>query len=516
MKTNRIKYLIIFFSYTVIYGLFLTIIRNDGYLNFEPLYVSHNFLMLKNPDIDLVKKFFFSYPILTHILAYPFSFINSLDAPFYASILFTSFLNTFIVRTIAKQTNVLFSIIVFIYLLTSPIFIYAATSGTSFYVYIIIYFYLFYMLFNYVKNYSIYYLTLCSIAISFIPFLDYKLLWIVLMLIPLLFIFTVKNFHDKDSGFILDLIRISKDKNSQKLFISNFISMVLIISFLPISVFLIYLMINNLYGDDFFFFLINNTSGWNNNNINNLTSTLGNLEYSLNAVNSFAVIKIILLISAFYCLEFVIDIKQSIKVVILAIIPVILILLMREQKIEMINLNFLVVFHIIAIASFLTFYKQNTLKSKNLKLTIYSLFFIGMIYGEFHYFKSSISIQEKNFFTSVTKNETNEILELNKRGAIFILNSIPLNSTILCDNSVFYPIITFDNNTHHFLENLSDDFTKALKKPAKHADYIIISKENSPLYSKDILAYYIKENAALLNHIIYESKYYQILKVRKS
>lgn len=513
MKKSYFKSFLIFSLYAIAYGIMVTYLKMNGYMNFEHLFISHNFILGQGENGEIIKKFFFSYPIISHILAYPFSFISNIDSPFYASILITSLLNTFIIKTISRKKFTFFTFIVFIYLLLSPIQIYAATSGSSFYLYYLTYFLLFFFLYNYTISFATYYLTLTSLIISLIPLLNHQLLWTMLLLIPILFFYSALSIQGLNTNIIARLIRIFSNVSLRRRFIGRFFSMNVIIVFFPITIYLVYLFINHLYGADYLFFTKNNTSSWNTMRVNDLVAMDDQHKLSLNADNNLNFISLILTVIVLFLVELLTDLNNKIKLSSFLIAPCLIVILLKNSNVEMLKLNYFSIFTCLGLASFVAFYGKNLKKRPIFKKVVYSLCLISSIYLEFQYFTQTIDIQEKVFYQSAVYNKKNVILDNYKSAIGYINKYISPNDVILCDNSVFFPIITLDNKKHYFIQNLSEDYVLALNAPHKFSDYIIISKENSPFYNQDNLAYNAKLKQVKINRdIVYESLYFRILK----
>ena len=164
-KSSTLFFFIIWFVYLAFYSFVTMVIREDGYLNFEPLFITSHINTLFDSG-ELVKNFFLSYPLLTNVLSYPFSVFSTVDAPFFASIFYTSLFTTMVVTIVGKEKNKVIKVLLFLYFLFSPITFYTATSGTSLYAFYILYFLIFYYLFNYIKKFTTYHIAILSIILS--------------------------------------------------------------------------------------------------------------------------------------------------------------------------------------------------------------------------------------------------------------------------------------------------------------------------------------------------------------
>jgi len=478
-NSNTLAFFIIWFVYLAVFSFITTVIREDGYLNFEPLFITCDINTLFDGG-ELVKNFFLSYPVVTNLLSYPFTLFSAEDAPFFASVFYTSLFATFVVTIVGKEKNKIFKTLLFIYFLCSPITIYAATSGTSVYAFFILFFFIFYYLFNYIKKFTTYHIAILSIILSLAVFLDYRILWLLLLLFVYAFVFSVYGVKGlKSSNVIIKYIKISQHYSLRRKFRGRLGSMVFIIGFFPVTGLLLYLLINYLMGNDAFYFYDSLVTKWNGNSFLTVLNpnTITNLDNR--AVNDFSFFNIVFFLMPIYVFELIVHYKKGLKVFILLLVPVLLYVLVRDSITDYMSLSYYVVIIACGIASIATT-SAKYFKSKKSIYFAYAALFIISICGEYLYLEKSSFTSEKVYYNSVVKKEQNDVLLDYKKGGRFLAFNTPENAVILCDKSLMYPIVAFNNKNNLFIANSSDEFKKALYNPKDHCDYIITSNEKSP------------------------------------
>lgn len=517
-NSSKLVFFIVWFLYVALFSFLTTVLRENGYINYEPAYITNHINTLFY-DGELVKNFFLSYPLLTNLISYPFSIFNAEDAPFFASIFYSSLFFTIVVTKVREHKGKIFSFLLFVYFLCSPISIYMATSGTSLYAFFILYFYIFYLLFFYIKKFTTYHLAILSIVLSTAVFLNYKILWILLILFFYIFIFTIYKIKGlRYSNIIIRYIKITRHKSLRRKFRGHFFSMIFIIGFLPLSILLLYFTINYLIGNEALYFYTNSESRWNAIKPFNMINLDDLNILKNNAINDFSFIKIIFYLIPIYLFEVCSYYKEGLKVFIMLIVPAVLFTLLKESSTDYMNLSYYSIIVAAAIASYTT--NQNKLLKKlKSKYVIYSLIFIGGIIGEYFYIHNSHFTSEKIYANSVLNNVHHKILNQYKNGGRFLAMNTEKESRILCDKSIFYPIITYNKKHNYFIQNSSKDFRKTLSNPKKNCDYIIISNKTSYNYKFDNVNKKLFERNLKLNQystkIIYFSKDFKILKILK-
>jgi len=497
------------------------VIREDGYLNFEPLFTtSHINTLFDNGE--LVKNFFLSYPLLTNVLSYPFSIFSTVDAPFFASIFYTSLFTTMVVTIVGKEKNSVIKSLLFLYFLFSPITFYAATSGTSLYAFYILYFLIFYYLFNYIKKFTTYHITILSIIFSLAIFLDYRILWILLLLVFHVFIFSIYGVKGLlSSNVIIKYIKITQHKSLRRKFRGRLGSMVFIIGFFPITSLLLYLFINYLMGDDAFYFYNSLETRWNGNSFLSLIDSDTITGLNNRAVNDFSFLSIITFLLPIYVFELVTHYKKSLNVFILLLVPVLLYVLVRDSLIDYMGLFYYVIIIAAGIASIAST-SFNHFKLKWVGYISYAFLFVFSICGEYFYLEKSTYTSEQVFFKSVVEKEQNEVLLDYKSGGRFLALNTPENSVVLCDKSIMYPLVAYNEQNNYFISNASVDYDKAFYNPKKYCDYLIISNIKSPFYFGDKVASNLKsveKKGVSVNSyrskVVYYCKTFKIVKIIK-
>lgn len=520
-KSSLVVFFIIWFIYVAFYSFVTIVIRENGYLNFEPLFIT-NYINTLFDSGELVKNFFLSYPLLTNLLAYPFSIFGSEDAPFFASIFYTSLFTTIVVTIVGKETNRIIKILLFLYFLASPVTVYAATSGTSLYAFFVLYFLIFYFLLNYIKKFTTYHMAILSIILSLAIFLDYRILWLLLLLFFYMFTFSIYGIMGLSKSYtVLKFIKITQHSSLRRKFRGRLGSMLFIIGFFPVSGLLLYLLINYLMGNDFYYFYDSLDTRWNGNAFLSIIDPNNSVSLNNKATNDYSFLNIVAFIIPIYVIEIITHYKNYLKVFVLMLVPLLLYVLVRDSKIEYMSLAY----YVIIIAASLASIASTTgkyFKQKTLNYFSYGFIFVLSIYGEYLYLKNSNFTSEQLYYNSVVNNEQSDILLHYKKGGRFLASNTPKNSIILCDRSIMYPIVAYNKKNNFFISNSSAQFKKAIYNPKQNCDYIIISNTNSPFYFYDkVEASFkdIEEKGLGVNSYkteeIYYSDAFKILKVIK-
>lgn len=520
-KSTTLVFFIIWFTYVAVFGFITTVIRDNGYLNFEPSYITNHINTLFYEG-ELVKNFFLSYPLLTNILAYPFSIFSAEDAPFFASIFYTSLFTTIVVTIVGKNKNNIIKSLLFVYFLISPITIYTACSGTSLYAFYILYFFIFYYLFHYIKKFTTYHIAILSIILSLSIFLDHRILWIFLILFFYIFVFSVYGIKGLwTSSFIIKYIKITQHNSLRRKFRGHLFSMIFIIGFFPISGFILYLTINYLVGDNFFYFYENLESKWNANSFLSLIDTNTITILKKRAVNHYSFVHIIFFITPIYVFEIISHYKEGLKVFVLLLVPIFLFVLIKDRNLNFMSLSYYIVVIASGIAS-ITVTQNKLFKSKMVSYLTYSLLFIISILGEYFYLEKSNFTSEQIFYQSIVNNTHNKTLQDYKNGGRFLAINTPINSIVLCDKSIMYPIIAYNKKNNFFIPNSSPDYKKAIINPQTNCNYIIVSNTSSPFYNYDktetALKEQIQKKDGVKNYIsetIFYCNTFRIIKILK-
>ncbi|MEO9571475.1 MAG: hypothetical protein ABJG40_09795, partial [Polaribacter sp.] len=412
--------------------------------------------------------------------------------------------------------------LLFTYFLFSPITIYSACSGTSLYAFYILYFFIFYYLFHYIKKFTTYHIAILSIILSLSIFLDHRILWIFLILFFYIFVFSVYGIKGLGtSNFIIKYIKITQHNSLRRKFRGHLFSMIFIIGFFPISGFILYLTINYLIGDNFFYFYENLESKWNANTFLSIveTDTITNLKNR--AVNHYSFAQIIIFITPIYLFEIISHYKEGLKVFVLLLVPIFIFVLIKDRSLNYMSLSYYVVFIASGIAS-ITVTQNKLFKLKIVNYLSFTFLFLISIFGEYYYLEKSNFTSEQIFYQSIINNTHNKTLQDYKNGGRFLAINTTLNSIVLCDKSIMYPIIAYNKKNNFFIPNSSPLYKKAIINPQSTCDYIIVSNKTSPYYKYDKTETSLKEQLQkkngdknYLTETVYYCNTFKIIKVLK-
>ena len=164
-----------------------------GFKYLEPLFMSDRLQLLFTNDIKTLELFYFTYPVISQLITIPAGLIDPLLAPMITSGITVGFFAAYIVVILFKQKLPIVSVIITMYFLCSPVIISVATSGTSLYLYLILYYFFFHFLFRYTRDYTTYNFVILSLCLTLFVFLNYSFLWMVVFMLPLIFLFSLFN-----------------------------------------------------------------------------------------------------------------------------------------------------------------------------------------------------------------------------------------------------------------------------------------------------------------------------------
>ena len=198
------------------------------------------------------------------------------------------------------------------------------------------------------------------------------------------------------SNIIIKYIKITQHNSLRRKFRGHLGSMVFIIGFFPITGLLLYFIINYLIGNDFYYFYTSLETRWNGNSF--LSSLYSTTIVSLDnkAVNDFSFFNIVVFITPIYVFEILTYYKNGLKVFILLLVPLLLYMLVKDSKIDYMNLSYYVIIIASGIAS-IAVTPDKYFKIKLLNYFSYACLFIISIYGEYLYLEKSNSTSEQVF-----------------------------------------------------------------------------------------------------------------------
>ncbi|MFD2825312.1 hypothetical protein ACFSYG_02415 [Leeuwenhoekiella polynyae] len=486
-----------------------------GFTFLEPLFLSDRLQLLFTSDVKTLELFYFTYPALTQLLNIPASLINPLWAPLITSGLIMGFFAAHIIVELFQQRMKTVSVLVSIYFLTSPVILSIAISGTSLYLFLILYYVFFNFLFRYTRDYTSYNFVMISLSLTLFALLDYTFLWILIFIVPIIFLFSLFNFTDIQKSYIGIFKELTQNRFSARELLNKSLSTLLVILFTPLMGFGFFLIINYWFTGDFMFFADAKTTSWNNQ------PELSFVFYQLDPDDLLIfdswkyTITSSFLLSAPFMLSFLVGRKKLLFQLILFLVPVWIIYKLNSNPLQRLPLEDLTIINAAGIAGFIhllqtpmiQFFRSNRV----VYLTSFALLCLCLT-SEYYYLENSENPREQNML-SFLKQEAPLNTEDVTETAQYIKENIPQGSKILTDNSLTYPVSALTRKEVQYVDQFDNDFYMALQVPVVHADYILIindiyifeiEKGSRNTFYKDLKSF----------PVIYQNEVFSILKTQ--
>lgn len=510
-----IQLLLLFGTYYTVVSFFLV---DASYLNLEHLFLTNQLYSLFEKNVNTLEIFYFSSPLLHQIAAMPFGFFDAFIAPVITSLLAISILGAFVVNALLKSKQKVFAVLGGVYFLVSPVMIYAAVSGSSLYLHIILLFIIFYFFLRFVFDNTTFNLILVSLAISLFIFLDYRFLYFVLFLIPLFFLYSIYLTIGVRRSFIKTIDVIIESFSQERKLISRFFSILTIVVFTPLVTFGLYLIINKWFGGEYFYFTSSNVAHWNkfkflNFQYYNLDTQLINTSFSY-----LVTLKNTLLLSPLFLGLFYLIKKRLLLVYILLLVPVFIIFSQSILSVNMVDLKTFSVLIASAIGGLILIYNysHSKMNSSNKITAIVLIIFSLQVLGEWVYFKETNDFSEADFANAILQhNKKIPWLDAQLDMAGYIQENLDPNETILTDSSIFYPSLSFFRKEFNVKDRYSNNYYKYLLKP-KADSYLLISNPTTFYYNNDDLRHFLFPDFDNTSNLItiHHNSYFTLYKIK--
>jgi len=513
-RASSLRFLGIWLFFALMYTLISTWMRSNGYLSWEGLFISQKLELIFEPEIDKLKLFVFIYPVLTFFASLPGAVISYIEAPYFTSILLTSLFAAFAVNSLVDKRGPTIVWSTVLYLLVSPVFLFAAVSGTSFYAYILGYFLVFYYLFHYVDDVTTYRLTMLGLVLMFMTFVNYRILWLFVFLIPLVYILTILSANHLHLSIPGKLERIYTTAALRRKFLGRAFAMMVVVGFLPMMSFLLYVLLNRILTGNAFFFEDNVTSQWSSYVEQSFISFKSLTDKRLASTNDPYFYAILLLLFPMYLYQFIRKTREFFKVAIFLTIPLVLLFFFRSEHFELINLNYFSVFIACGMAAGVMYKPRE--RYRRLNQYIWPIVLGLAVIGEWVYFSQSSYRPEKSFYQAARYQESDKMIKSLKHAAAYIDKRVEPTDQILCDEAIFYPLMAFTEDQSKFLHTFDNTYYTALQNPSLYTKYLVLSASMSPLYNWDVIRFYEENfNSEKGYHLtpVYSNPYLYLVKI---
>ncbi|UJP65495.1 hypothetical protein IPZ59_02390 [Mongoliitalea daihaiensis] len=404
-----------------------------------------------------------------------------------------------------------------IYLLCSPVVIYAGISGGSLALYLVFYYLFFSFIMKYTESFSVFHLTLISILIGIFIFLDIEFLKLLLLLIPIFFFSSFYKAKGINGTFYNRASLILSNDSQRRKFFSSFFSSIFVAAFIPLMAFLTFLIINKVFAGNWYYFLESYGNEWNT--YATTFPFIYDIEYYskfISANTSYFLLPFLLLslLALFQVFSY-----GGVKTKSILLILAILFLLseVQEHKLEKLTVQHLSMLTGAGIvAAFFSFAKP-TDKSKFRRILLAIAMIVGL-FLEWIYFSNSIQKSESLFFSSFTEtqNSTRLASKANFKESFRGLTA----GRILIDDAIFYPELLELPRKFTWEGHFSSTYQHALQQPELYADYVVMTKSTHPLYLDDIVATAYKRlemNQVPKNlTLLYEDSLFEIYQIMRN
>ena len=514
MKKQSIIYAISWLLFSSAYFLLSLWLQSRGFYNLEAYFIEYKTLLITKFETGFLRTFFFTKPTILYLGSLLISFVKQSQSTYiFNAILIGGLTNHLFLKGLKEKWSVR---VFLIYVLFSPIVIYAAVSGGSTGMYLIFYFAFFTLLFKYTTSYSVFHLTLLSLLLGIFVLFDLNLLKFLLLLIPVFFFVNFSKAKGINGSFYYRAAIILSNDSQRRKFFTGLFSSIFIVAFIPLMSILIYLIINKVFAGKFFYFVDGIGDYWSS------YSTLYPLNFTDNSIweriaeNSLTFMLPLVFVSGLALIQ-LFNFDGSVTKNALVLLGLLFCYSeIAENRILNLNLHNLTLITATGLAT--VFYGQNF---KNKKEKVFQIGFglvipVLMIFLEFYYFKFTVNTNEKLFMQSVI--EKNESEYLNSLNGISSALNKQGQGRVLADDAIHYATLTKLNSGFTWEGHFSPDFLAAMQLPKIYADYIIVSKPAFLLYPNDVVAASLRRldhfGISLDTEVLYEDKFSMLLKVK--
>lgn len=487
-----------------------------GFKYLEPLFMSDRLQLLFTNDIKTLELFYFTYPVISQLITIPAGLIDPLLAPMITSGITVGFFAAYIVVILFKQKLPIVSVIITLYFLCSPVIISVATSGTSLYLYLILYYFFFHFLFRYTRDFTTYNFVILSLCLTLFVFLNYSFLWMVVFMLPLIFLFSLFNSPGIQKSYLGIFTELTQSRVTARELVGSSLSTVLVIVFTPLVSLLFFLTINYWFTGDFMFFSTTKTASWDQHPFLDFVF-YNTSENFIDLGTSWDYLSIsILALSPVFLTAFLIGRKKLLFQLIMLLVPVWILYSKNSNSAVLLSLSDFLIITAAGIAAFIHFFHTSLLpvfsKSKVLHLITFILLLINLG-GEYFYFTHTYTNQEQNMLAFL-KQEKPLNSDATADMADFINKNLPKDATILTDNTLFYPTIALSRDHVKYVDQFDPNYYNALQAPQVHADYILILNNSKQRDQKDGVKYVVDQTDIELQ-TQYTNTLFSLIQIKK-
>jgi hypothetical protein len=514
MRFSKSFFLILITVLLALYYLFCGIYLNKlGYTNSEALFYIEKARIVFDGLGNRIKVMGLTSPIFPFYATFIFFITCSTTlAPVIASAIGTAVLFNIMAGAIVKRFNDDFYLLILLILFViHPGILFAACSGKSIYLVLIFFFLFFFNILKFYRSNTTFHISIASICLVILVFCDYKFIWLTLFFIPLVLSIAIQSLNLSEKESIFRLFLSFNSPSLRRKLISKTFALYIIIFILPISSVIVYKLLNLTHANDLNYFLESPYATWN------VLSERMNFDQAISARgNSFIPEEISLLISfkaLLFCPMMILAIymfKRSTYQILTLLTPFALIefLHIKYDKVFL-AYEYYLIFVILALLC-ITYKAHIIYRQKTLKLILIILVPVQIFTG-YLFLANSYMPEERNFITTLlTRKPTDEDKQNNIKDLASYINGLPVDSKVLVDDAIAYPIVAYVNNIRQLTLPYQDEFSSAIESPQKYDDYILIATAKNAVtgytqLNNKYIAVVRQANSALNLRTVYQS-----------
>lgn len=510
MKKNTLLTLLGWLLLSSLYLLASLWIQGRGFMDLEAYFIQYKIQNLTRYDLSFFRTFYFTEPALLFLGSYILSFAKGIQPSYLLNALLMGGLSLTMLRKSAQGDQKLKML--GLYVLLSPVLLYAAVSGGSLALYLVFYFSFFSLVLRYIRSHSVFHLTFLSLILGAFLLLDRGFLQLLLLLIPVFFFVSFGKAKGISGNFFAKASAIFRNESQRRKFFTGFFSSIFLVCFIPLMGILIFLIINRVFGGGFFYFETSIADVWNSYSGR---FPLVEEDYLVWRVVSEVSMRYIILVGLVSGLGIFLILdatrgKTAAVVVVLALLYVIS--EAGADKIQQLQLHLLSMMTGVSLAIFFSPGQSNTRPTTRFLAYLIPLL---AIFFELLYFSLSIADRERLALEVLRKpGETPRAASIRQIQAFFESKG---KGRILTDDAIFYPELSELSADWTWEGHFSQDFQHALQQPKLYADYLLVTRTEHLLHPNDIVSTALDRldyhGIELRRRVVYEDEFAQILEL---
>jgi hypothetical protein len=510
MKKNTLLALLGWLMLSSLYLLVSLWIQDRGFMDLEAYFIQYKIQNLTRYDLSFFRTFYFTEPALLFLGSYALSFVQGIQPSYLFNALLIGGLSFALLRKSWQGDTKLKML--GLYVLLSPVLLFAAVSGGSLALYLVFYYSFFSLLLRYIRSQSVFHLTFLSLVLGAFLLVDRGFLQLLLMLIPVFFFVGFGKAKGISGNFFAKASAIFRNESQRRKFFTGFFSSIFLVCFIPLMGILIFLIINRVFGGGFFYFETSIADVWNSYSGRFPLVADDYLVWRAVSEGSMRYMILFGLVSGL-ALFLILDAtrgKSAAAVVVLALLYVI-----SEgaaDKIQELNLQLLSMMTGVSLA---VLYSPGPPTARPTTRILGYLIPILGIFLELLYFNLSVSQKERLALQVIQQAvETPRAASIRQIEAFFKEKG---QGRILADDAIFYPELSLLSADWTWEGHFSQDFQHALQQPKLYADYLLVTRTEHLLHPNDIVSTALDRldyhGIELRRRVVYEDEFAQILEL---